>query len=185
MLGGVAAAEGPAVGISLFLKRPRLTHEDGERDLRICWRFRCAGRGSGTYSRRVRGEHSKSYSTASRGHPRRGGRSQLDDDTKLSPMQAARMGLVWRIARRLMTPDIESRIGFIDVDPMIEETVIPWSGATGGTLALTKGMPPGFEPGMPCTPIGAGGGALGIPTSPATNRKMKMSSYLDQTDETE
>ena len=74
------------------------------------------------------------------------------------------MGLVWRVARRLMTPDTEAWVQFADVDPMVEETILRPPNVPGTTpLAL-----------MDTDAAGTGGGNAQSTLQVPSQRKMKM-----------
>ena len=99
-----------------------------------------------------------------------------EGEREFTPIQAAKMGLTWRIARRLMTATSEGWMGFADVDPMADEQEQMTSPSGPETLALMDGE------------VNGSSNAVGSPSTNAPAlavRKLKMSSYIDQTDDSE
>ena len=83
-------------------------------------------------------------------------------DRGLSPMEAAQIGLVWRIIQRIAARNagIDWAL-FADIDPMV--------------VAVAAPIPP---------PLPAAAGGPAIAASPS-RKKLKLSATLDQTDEAE
>ena len=90
--------------------------------------------------------------------------ADVDEQHPLTPVDAAQIGLMWRIARRLMTPGADGWNTFIDFDPMV---------ATSSQS----------QPSQPQQAQHAQGGQAQL--GGAEERKLKMSSYIDQADDGE
>ena len=53
--------------------------------------------------------------------------SEAHEETPLTPVDTAQIGLSWRFARRLMTTETEGWMAYIDQDPMVVQTQHkPW-----------------------------------------------------------
>ena len=90
----------------------------------------------------------------------------------LSPIQAAQVGLIWRIARRLMSPDTAAWNSYIDEDPMVEPVRTPPTSPVDASAAASGSGLLALAPLLP---------SQGAPMQ----RKLKMSSYVDQSDDSE
>ena len=82
----------------------------------------------------------------------------------LTPVEAAQVGLIWRIARRLQAP---AWADFVDIDP------------------LDAPAPAAAPPTQPGTGGGLPGGGAAAGATPAQGRKVKLGQVLVQGDETE
>ena len=87
-------------------------------------------------------------------------------EVSLTPIDAAQVGLTWRIARRLMTSGTAGWDGYVDQDPMVAQ---PQQQQNAGPQ-----VPQGL---LALTNIASAG--------PDSERKLKMSSYIDQADDGE
>ena len=86
---------------------------------------------------------------------------------QITPVDAAQLGLTWRISRRMMTEGAAGWTNFADSDPMVPQAAA-----------------------QPASSVAQGGGAQAQQANTAgqgspDNRKLKMAAYLDQADDSE
>ena len=87
------------------------------------------------------------------------------DGSQITPVDAAQLGLTWRIARRMMTEGSAGWTNFADSDPMIASS----SSSQSSSSSTQGGVQAGQQGGQ----------------GSSDNRKLKMAAYLDQADDSE